>query len=137
MDYDKHCNLQMILYDDGREEIRKPGRKLIGAMKKEEIKDRVRPWIAESQSWAFSAVDLIEPKTLTVMCYAIAALGRNLAEASHHNTNDGDMRAVVGRTKLFKSLSRLMTDLGEAIVSPGLLASVPVEPHFRVRALIG
>ncbi|KAM3547584.1 hypothetical protein MY1884_009515, partial [Beauveria asiatica] len=59
MDYDKHCNLRMILYDDGREEIRKPGRKLIGAMKKEEIKDRVRPWIAESQPWAFSAVDLI------------------------------------------------------------------------------
>ncbi|KAK8149643.1 hypothetical protein G3M48_006220 [Beauveria asiatica] len=82
MDYDKHCNLQMILYDDGREEIRKPGRKLIGEMKKEEIKDRVRPWIAESQPWAFSGVDLIEPKTLTVMCDAIAALGRNLAEAS-------------------------------------------------------
>lgn len=30
MDYYKHCNVQMVLYENGREEIRKPGRKVVG-----------------------------------------------------------------------------------------------------------
>jgi hypothetical protein len=61
VDYDKHCNLQMILCEDGREEIRKKGRKLIGEMKKDAIMTRLKPWTPELRSGLFSARDLVKP----------------------------------------------------------------------------
>jgi len=111
MDYDKHCNLQMVLYDDGREEIRKPSRKIVGEMRKNDITVRLRPWIQDVCSTPFSQKDLIEPKTLRVMCDAIASLARNIADG----VVTGE-EGVVGEKKLYLSLSRLMLDLGEAIV---------------------
>ncbi|KAH7312836.1 hypothetical protein BKA65DRAFT_573682 [Rhexocercosporidium sp. MPI-PUGE-AT-0058] len=115
MDYDKHCNLQMILYNDGREEIRRPGRKIIGEMKKDAIISRLQPWTSELRSGSFSAHDLVEPKILRVMCDAIAALAKNLAQGDGSEENM-TLERVVGQQKIFMSLSRLMMDLGEAIV---------------------
>jgi hypothetical protein len=119
MDYDKHCNLQMILYEDGREEIRKPGRKIIGEMKKDAITKRLQPWMSELRSGSFSLQDLVEPKTLRVMCDAVASLSKNLAQSFDSKVKKVKAKVhehVVGEKKIFMSLSRLMMDLGEAIM---------------------
>ncbi|KAI1322381.1 hypothetical protein F5Y16DRAFT_415990 [Xylariaceae sp. FL0255] len=117
MDYDKHCNLQMILYSDGREEIRKPGRKIIGERKKPDILARLKPWVPELQSGSFTADDLIDPKTLRIMADAVAALATNLAETANNVPESSESsKTLIGRRKIFTSLSRLMTDLGEAIL---------------------
>jgi len=110
MIYDKHGLLQMILYEDGREEIRKPARKLIGEMKKDAITTRLRPWTPQIRSNSFSAHDLVDPKTLKVMCEAVASLASNLVQVPDAEAE------LTGQQKMFKSLSRLMLDLGEAIV---------------------
>ncbi|KAI0452497.1 hypothetical protein F5B21DRAFT_483209 [Xylaria acuta] len=117
MDYDKHCNLQMILYEDGREEIRKPGRKIIGERKKDAITSRLRPWISDLGSASFSASDLIEPQTLRILCDAVAELASNLIQVPSSGENrTEDWNQLQGQAKIFGSLSRLMTDLGEAIM---------------------
>jgi hypothetical protein len=110
MMYDKHGLLQLILYEDGREEIRKPARKLIGEMKKDAITIRLKPWTPQLRSSSFSTNDLVEPKTLKVMCDAVAALASNLVQGPDTEAE------CTGQRKMFKSLSRLMMDLGEAIV---------------------
>jgi hypothetical protein len=117
MDYDKHCNLQMILYEDGREEIRKPARKIIGEMKKEGIKTRLKPWTAELRPGSFSVHDLVEPRTLRVMCDAIAAMAKHLAQDLGPDVESQRSERTIGQTKMFNSLSRLIMDLGEAVMS--------------------
>ncbi|KAI1733756.1 hypothetical protein F4680DRAFT_440679 [Xylaria scruposa] len=117
MDYDKHCNLQMILYEDGREEIRKPGRKIIGERKKDAITTRLRPWVSELGSGLFSASDLIKPQTLKIMCDAVAELASNLVQVPAPGGKGAEgPNHLEGQAKIFKSLSRLMMDLGEAIM---------------------
>lgn len=118
MDYDKHCNLQMILYEDGREEIRKPGRKIIGEMKKDNLQTRLQRWTPGLCADPFSANDLIEPRTLRAMCDAVAAMAKNLADDSDTGTGrDGkESDCAVGQRKILLSMSRLMMDLGEAMM---------------------
>lgn len=111
MDYEKHCNLQMVLYDDGREEIRKPARKIVGERKKAALKDHLRPWTPELVTGSFSLHDLVEPKTLRVLCDAVAGLAQQLAQQRRKPSEP-----ITGDAKTFMSFSRLMTDLGEAIV---------------------
>ncbi|KAI0521683.1 hypothetical protein F5B22DRAFT_662014 [Xylaria bambusicola] len=116
MDYDKHCNLQMILYEDGREEIRKPGRKIIGERKKDAITKRLGPWLSDLGPASFSASDMIEPQTLRILCDAVAELAGNLTGVPSSVSNrTEEWNNLTGQTKIFGSLSRLMTDLGEAI----------------------
>lgn len=116
MDYDKHCNLQMILYKDGREEIRKPGRKIIGEMKKDNIIARLKPWTPELCPGPFSAHDLVDPKTLRIFCDAVAALAKHLAQDPNTEGEGNEPERMTGQRKMFMSLSRLMMDLGEAIM---------------------
>lgn len=117
MDYDKHCNLQMVLYDDGREEIRKPARKVVGERKKDAMKARLRPWVSRLLSGSFTAHDLAEPKTLRIMSDAVASLAEKVAQTFDTEIEQSDGKArMVGQKKMFMSFSRLMTDLGEAIV---------------------
>ncbi|KMK55486.1 Galactose-1-phosphate uridylyltransferase [Aspergillus fumigatus Z5] len=116
MDYDKHCNLQMVLYKDGREEIQKPGRKIIGEMKKDAIMARLHAWTPELRSGSFSAHDLVEPRTLRIMCDAMSALAKHLAQNLDTGAEGKTLNCVAGQKKIFMSLSRLMVDLGEAIV---------------------
>ncbi|KAF2421218.1 hypothetical protein EJ08DRAFT_690231 [Tothia fuscella] len=81
MDYDKHCNLQMILYEDGRGEILKPGRKLIGEMKKEAIQAGLAAWVHELRAGSFSAHDLVQPKTLGKIFMSLRRLMMDTGEA--------------------------------------------------------
>jgi hypothetical protein len=109
MMYDKHGLLQLILYEDGREEIRKLARKRVGEMKKEACVIRLKHWTPQLRSGSFSAHDLIEPKTMRVMCDALAGLASNVVEGINAEVDHKSLRLEL------ISLSRLMTDLGEAI----------------------
>ncbi|KAF5876475.1 uncharacterized protein Bfra_002880 [Botrytis fragariae] len=91
MMYDKCGLLQMGLYQDGREEIRKPARKIVGERK-------IKPLIV-----------LLMPWTLRIMCDAVAAVANNL------ETPEIEAECV-GPQEIYKSLTRLMMDLGEAMV---------------------
>ncbi|KAK9424047.1 hypothetical protein SUNI508_13798 [Seiridium unicorne] len=117
MDYDKHCNLQMVLYDDGREEIRKSARKIVGERKKPDIKARLKPWTSELLSGTFTQHDMVEPTTLRIMCDAMATLAKGLAQSLDAVSDGAEAtKRMVGQKKTYISFSRLMTDLGEAIV---------------------
>ncbi|KAF2715826.1 hypothetical protein K431DRAFT_316945 [Polychaeton citri CBS 116435] len=96
------------LFDDGQEEIRKPGRKIVGEMKLGSIKARLTPWAPELRSSSFSACHLVEPKLLKEMCDAIVTLTDCLAlergsELQHKNSG-----IVLGQKKIIMSLSRLI-----------------------------
>ncbi len=118
MMYDKHGLLQLILYADGREEIRKPARKRIGEIKGEEMTARLRHWSRFLDPWTFNAQDLVEPATLRVLSECVAGLASNkiqlLDVAMRAKTMEEPNTLAAERMDLV-SLQQLMTDLGEAI----------------------
>ncbi|ETS86183.1 hypothetical protein PFICI_00011 [Pestalotiopsis fici W106-1] len=116
MDYDKHCNLQMVLYDDGREEIRKPSRKIVGERKKDNIRSRLRSWTPRILRGSFNAHDLIEPRTLRILSNSMASLAEKAAEEHDTEPAAGSGKSpLVGQRKTLMSFSRLILDLGEAV----------------------
>jgi hypothetical protein len=104
--YDKHGLLQLILYEDGREEARKPARKRIGEMTLQEVLRRLQPWVGLVAQRPIAVGDLAEPKSLRVLSDAVAQLASNAVAAQ-----DFEGRA----TGELRSLARLMMDVGEAI----------------------
>lgn len=109
MMYDKCGLLQMVLYQDGREEIRKTARKIVGERKIKPLIELLMPWVPQLFSNLFTENDLIDPKTLRIMCDAVAAVANNLEMPEIE-------AECVGPQKIYKSLTRLMMDLGEAMV---------------------
>ncbi|TEY85137.1 hypothetical protein BOTCAL_0017g00510 [Botryotinia calthae] len=109
MMYDKCGLLQMVLYQDGREEIRKPVRKIVGERKIKPLIELLMPWVPQLYTSLFTENDLIDPKTLRIMCGAVAAVVNNLEMPEIE-------AECVGPQKIHKSLTRLMMDLGEAMV---------------------
>ncbi|KAF7920085.1 hypothetical protein BELL_0007g00450 [Botrytis elliptica] len=109
MMYDKCGLLQMVLYQDGREEIRKPARKIVGERKLKPLIELLMPWVPQLFSSSFTENDLIDPRTLRIMCDAVAAVANNLEMPEIE-------AECVGPQKIYKSLTRLMMDLGEAMI---------------------
>ncbi|TGO50691.1 hypothetical protein BCON_0178g00170 [Botryotinia convoluta] len=109
MMYDKCGLLQMVLYQDGREEIRKPARKIVGERKIKPLIELLMPWVPQLYTSSFTENDLIDPKTLRIMCDTVAAVANNLEMPEIE-------AECVGPQKIYKSLTRLMLDLGEAMV---------------------
>ena len=109
MMYDKCGLLQMLLYQDGHEEIRKPARKIVSERKIKPLIELLMPWVPQLYTSSFTENGLIDPKTMRTMCDAVAAVANNLEMP--------EIKAeCVGPQKIYKSLTRLMMDLGEATV---------------------
>ncbi|KPM43361.1 hypothetical protein AK830_g3204 [Neonectria ditissima] len=114
MMYDKHGLLQLILYEDGREEIRKPARKLIGEMKHEQIVMRLKSWLRSTNCRFFSLSDLPSPSHLKEMGSAIAGFANDRINAGITEKDAAlDLQRLV-------SLHRLMIDIFKIL---NLLAS--------------
>jgi hypothetical protein len=64
MAYDKHGLLDLILYEDGHEEIRKPARKSIFTMPHERIVEIVAEWLPALEGYSFSLADVVAPAQL-------------------------------------------------------------------------
>ncbi|KAF7874447.1 uncharacterized protein EAF02_008424 [Botrytis sinoallii] len=94
---------------NGPEEIRKPARKIVDERKIKPLIELLMPWVPQLFSSSFTENDLIDPKTLRIMCNAVAAVANNLEMPEIE-------AECVGPQKIYKSLTRLMMDLGEAIV---------------------
>ena len=109
MMYDKHGLLQLILYEDGREEIRKLCRNRIREMKRETIAARLLGWLPVLASTNFSTADLPEPWLLKELSDKLGGLvDARIKTHEAERESDIDMRVL-------RSLSRLIYDLGEAI----------------------
>ena len=109
MMYDKHGLLQLILYEDGREEIRKLYRKRIGEMRQGEIASRLATWLPMLVGQALTAKDILDPAGLREMAENISALGAAKLKTFEAKSN--------GKTDkvLLSSLVCLIFDLGEAV----------------------
>ncbi|KAM0139994.1 hypothetical protein ACHAO1_002531 [Botrytis cinerea] len=109
MMYDKCGLLQMLLYQDGHEEIRKPARKIVSERKIKPLIELLMPCVPQLYTSSFTENGLIDPKTMGTMCDAVAAVANNLEMP--------EIKAeCVGPQKIYKSLTRLMMDLEEATV---------------------
>ncbi|KAJ5927342.1 hypothetical protein N7516_009115 [Penicillium verrucosum] len=112
MAYDKHGLLQLILYQDGREEIRKVSRKTIGEMTQNTLAKRLYAWAHVFDRQNFVVADLPLPSELRDMADVVGDLAKyRLQEFEANKTCTGERAKVV----MLKSLCRLIFDLGEAI----------------------
>ncbi|KAG2027023.1 hypothetical protein GB937_000759 [Aspergillus fischeri] len=110
MMYDKHGLLQLILYEDGREETRKLARKRIGEMRKEEIAIRLATWLPVLMEHPLTVKDIPEPGLLRELTEQIGAVGNLRLQTIEAQTDD-----IKANRVMFESLLRLIDDLGEAL----------------------
>ncbi|KAK7415438.1 hypothetical protein QQX98_005889 [Neonectria punicea] len=109
MMYDKHGLLQLILYEDGRDETRKLSRKCIGEMRQDEITSRLAAWLPTLGEQAFTAKDIPDPAVLRDMAESISAAGTEKLKTLE-GQSDSKANGV-----MLASLVRLISDLGEAV----------------------
>ncbi|KLO86272.1 uncharacterized protein Y057_091 [Fusarium fujikuroi] len=110
MMYDKHGLLQLILYEDGHEEIRKLCRKRIGEMRENEIASRLAKYLAGLSQKAFSLQDLPPAAYVRQLAEQVASAGAaRLKTLQMVQGEDADMVMLM-------SLVQMMMDLAEAIV---------------------
>ncbi|KAG4272803.1 hypothetical protein FPRO04_10318 [Fusarium proliferatum] len=110
MMYDKHGLLQLILYEDGHEEIRKLCRKRIGEMRENEIASRLAKYLAGLSQKAFSLQDLPPAAYVRQLAEQVASAGATrLKTLQMVQGEDADMVMLM-------SLVQMMMDLAEAIV---------------------
>ncbi|KAG4261908.1 hypothetical protein FPRO03_11376 [Fusarium proliferatum] len=110
MMYDKHGLLQLILYEDGHEEIRKLCRKRIGEMRENEIASRLAKYLAGLSQKAFSLQDLPPAAYVRELAEQVASAGATrLKTLQMVQGEDADMVMLM-------SLVQMMRDLAEAIV---------------------
>ncbi|KAF1994327.1 hypothetical protein P154DRAFT_527122 [Amniculicola lignicola CBS 123094] len=110
MAYDKHGLLDLILYEDGHEEIRKPARKGIFTMPQERITEIVTGWLPALEGYSFHLDDVVAPAQLQTQAREFA----NLLRTSFPTV---DFR-VEGNSKDERRLSsthQLVVDLAESI----------------------
>jgi hypothetical protein len=76
MAYDKHCLLDLIIYMDGHEEIRKPARKSVWTMSREKIAQILAAWIPAVEGYKFTTADVQKPALLRHKADEVARLLR-------------------------------------------------------------
>lgn len=111
MGYDKHGPLDLPLYADAHEEIRKWARNQIREMKSEELTARLADW--EGDIVQPSQDHLIGAKDLQALAYTLA----DMADAKR---TDGDAIVLrkgekISREDAYRSIAQLLRDLGESI----------------------
>ncbi|KAK2051544.1 hypothetical protein LY76DRAFT_674549 [Colletotrichum caudatum] len=110
MAYDKHGLLDLIIYKDGHEEVRKPARKSVWTMSKERIAQSLVPWLPVVEAYKFTTADVLEPVVLQQKAYKVASLLREafptIAVATVSGSKEGRQLA---------SAQQLIVDLSESI----------------------
>ncbi|KAF4784433.1 hypothetical protein HER10_EVM0008334 [Colletotrichum scovillei] len=110
MAYDKHGLLDLIIYKDGHEEIRKLARKGVWTMSKEMLLQALVAWLPAVEAHKFSPEDVLEPKILQHQASKIASLVRQ-------GFPKLDFGAATGTKEQQQLVSthQLVIDLGESI----------------------
>ena len=113
MMFDKHGPLDLILYKDAHEEIRKWGRNRIREMKQEQINSRLERWLPY----------IVQPKTDQLLdpfkLQSIASkLTDDIDNLPETNKNNAKLDSVetISPQDAYRSIRQLIEDLGEAIV---------------------
>jgi hypothetical protein len=107
MAYDKHGMLDLILYEDGHEEVRKSARKRIWSMTPTMISQRLFHWLPLLNTLQFDHRDIKDPTALRNDSWSMSTrLLRNMFD-----------RKSLSEENLSKllSLQQLLVDLGESI----------------------
>jgi hypothetical protein len=112
MVFDKHGPLDLILYGDSHEEIRKWARNQIREMRVDRLESRIRVWAPTLE--APSPHHLQTPVQLKEMADQLAAIATREIEA--HREAALDPQEKISQEDAFRSVRQLLTDLGEAIV---------------------
>lgn len=110
MAYDKHGLLDLIIYMDGHEEIRKPARKSVYTMTREKIAQILSAWLPAIEGYRFTIADVQKPAFLRQKSEDVACLLRESFPATDF--------ASVGGSKEEQQLCsahQLIVDLGESI----------------------
>lgn len=111
MAYDKHGLLDLKLYDDNHEEIRKKSRKSIWSMTQDDIEQILMSWLPAIENHHFSVDDAKLPESLQCTATNMAHLIR--ASFPDHSF---DMEEYQEREEWFVSAYHLCIDLGESLV---------------------
>ncbi|KAF3012255.1 hypothetical protein E8E14_011369 [Neopestalotiopsis sp. 37M] len=110
MSFDKHGLLDLIIYRDGHEEIRKPARKSVWTMPKERISKLLTAWLCTVEGYRFTPADVQEPALLREKADEIARLIREsfpTVDFANAGSNIKDQQ--------ISSAHQLIVDLGESI----------------------
>jgi hypothetical protein len=117
MPYDKHGPLDLILYSDSHEEIRKWARNRIREMNLDDLKNRMRSmWKPTMDAMQEPSVEkLMSPQQLKKTCDLMAAY---IGKLSFEEREKGYLNTVekISLIDAHRSLQQLFTDLGETIV---------------------
>lgn len=109
MAYDKHGLLDLILYKDGHEEIRKPARKRVWTSSQEQLERVVEQWLPIVESRQFALQDVARPDAIRHKADTFAALLRSSVTYGNPIADDGFQKSLL-------SAHQLVVDLGESIV---------------------
>ncbi|KAL1967698.1 hypothetical protein VTN77DRAFT_2955 [Rasamsonia byssochlamydoides] len=108
MAYDKHGLLDLILHEDGHEEARKPARKPVWSMKREQIALRLAEWLPAIAGHQFTTADIMDPVILRNRAHALPDLVGIQIDAGR-----GQLSSV--EHDLLRSCHQLLVDLEESI----------------------
>jgi hypothetical protein len=110
MSYDKHGLLDLIIYADGHEEIRKPARKSVWTMPREKIAQVLTAWLPAVKGYKFSTADVEKPENLRYKAQKVARLIRESFPAVDFARESTDREE-----QQLTSAQQLIVDLGESI----------------------
>jgi hypothetical protein len=110
MAYDKHGLLDLIIYMDGHEEVRKPARKSIWTMSREKIAQILAAWIPAVEGYKFTTADVQKPALLRHKADKVARLLRE-----SFPTVDFASAGSSKEEQQLASAHQLIGDLGESI----------------------
>ncbi|KAB5518701.1 hypothetical protein GE09DRAFT_1259189 [Coniochaeta sp. 2T2.1] len=110
MSYDKHGLLDLIIYLDGHEEIRKPARKSIWTMPREGIARVLTAWLPALEGYKFSASGVGKPEVLQRKAHEIARLIREGCPTMDFAWESSDPEG-----QRLSSAHQLIVDLGESL----------------------
>lgn len=111
MAYDKHGRLDLILYDDGYEELRKLARKSIWTLREEQLTKMVQAWLPKLDGHLFSIADVSLPSNLKRRAEQAALIIRESFPDFNFKRDSLDEKE-----RRMVSTHQLITDLGESIV---------------------
>lgn len=114
MKYDKHGPLDLILYEDGHEEIRKWARNRIREMPLSRLESRIQKFDEWDLFRAPQCSDLLQPKSLKDISLQLILLINNLSVEKRMNGYLGSQEKIASQDA-FRSVKQLIADLGEAI----------------------
>jgi hypothetical protein len=115
MSFDKHGLLDLILYEDGHEEIRKPARRQIISMPTETISRRLAPWSEILEEPSFASSRVLPPAELQSAAHEILGLIARQSDIPVCATEHREACSVRD-DPLFRSFLQLLVDLSESVV---------------------